>query len=139
MDQRSIVLYLHLKGLSAHAIHDDLGATLGPTAGAYNAVTCYLREAKLGTAEVTLDPEPSSPRLDDSDRDILAARKEKPFSSVRELARATDIPGATVYRMLTKSLGLVRRLLRWVPRLLSHAQKARRVDLSLSLLQMLEV
>jgi hypothetical protein len=56
MDQRSIVLYLLLKWLSAHAIHDDLVATLGPKAVAYSMVTRYLREAKLGTAEVTLDP-----------------------------------------------------------------------------------
>jgi hypothetical protein len=39
---------------------------------AYSTVTRYLREAKLGTAEVALDREPSSPRLDDSDRAILA-------------------------------------------------------------------
>jgi hypothetical protein len=57
MDQSSIVLYLHLKALSAHAIHDDLVATLGPKAVAYSRVTRYLREAKVGTSEVTLDPE----------------------------------------------------------------------------------
>jgi hypothetical protein len=51
MDQRSIVLYLHLKGLLAHAIHDDLVATLGPTAVAYSTVTRYLREVKFGTKD----------------------------------------------------------------------------------------
>jgi hypothetical protein len=39
MDQRSIVLHLHLKGLSAHVIHDDLVATLGSKAMAYSTVT----------------------------------------------------------------------------------------------------
>jgi hypothetical protein len=63
MDQRSIVLYLHLKGLSAHAIHDDLVATLGPRAVTYSTVTGHLREAKLGTAEVTVDPESRSYHL----------------------------------------------------------------------------
>jgi hypothetical protein len=77
MDQRSIVLYLHLKELSAHTIHDDLVAALGPKAVAYSRVTRYLREAKLGTAEVTLSPEQSSPHLDDSDRAILAVLEEK--------------------------------------------------------------
>jgi hypothetical protein len=66
-------------------------------------------------------------------------RKEKLFSSVQELARAANIPHATVHRRLTKSLGFVRRLLHWVPHLLSDAQKVRRVELSLSLLQILEV
>jgi hypothetical protein len=53
--QRSIVLYLLLNGLSDRAIHDDLIATLGPKAVAYNTMTRYLREAKPGTAEITLD------------------------------------------------------------------------------------
>jgi hypothetical protein len=77
MDHRSSVLYLHLKELCAHAIHDDLVAILGPKAVAYSTVTRYLREAKLGTAEVTLDPEPCSAHLDDSDRAILASLEEK--------------------------------------------------------------
>jgi hypothetical protein len=134
-----MVLDLHLKGLWIHAIHDDLVATLSSKAVAYSTVTRYLREARLSTAEVTLDPEPSSPHLDDFDRAILAALEQKPLSSVRDLARTTHIPRATVYRRLTKSLWFVRRFLRWVPHLRSDAQKVRRVDLFVSLLRMLEV
>jgi hypothetical protein len=134
-----ITIYLHLKALSVHAIHDDLVATLGPKAMAYSMVTGYLRAAKLGTAELTLDPKPSSPCLENSDRALLGAMEEKLFSSVRELARATPIPGATVYRRLTKSLRFVRCLLRSGPRLLSDAQKVKPVELFLSLLRMLEV
>jgi hypothetical protein len=84
MTQRLIVLYLHLKGFPAHAIHDDLIATLVTKAMAYSTVTGYLHEAKLGTAEVTLKPEPNSPYFDDPGRTLLAALEEdeKPFSSV---------------------------------------------------------
>jgi hypothetical protein len=77
MDQRSIVLHLHLKGLWPHVIHDDLVAILDPEAVAFSTVPRYLREAKLGTAEVTLDPDSGSPHLDDSDRPVLAALEEK--------------------------------------------------------------
>jgi hypothetical protein len=133
VDHRSAVLDLHLKGLSAHGIHDSLVATLGPNAVAYSRVTRYLREAQPGTAEVTLRPEPSSPHLDDSDRVILAALDGKSFSSMREFARAIHIPPATIYRRLTKLLGCVRRPLRWVPHRLSDAQKVWRVELCLSL------
>jgi hypothetical protein len=59
MNQRSIVLYLYLKGLSAHMIHVDLAVTLDPKAVAHSTMTRYLREAKPGTVEVTLDPEQS--------------------------------------------------------------------------------
>jgi hypothetical protein len=44
---------------------------------AFNLVTRHLREAKVGTAEVTLDPEPSSPHFDDPDRALLMALEEK--------------------------------------------------------------
>jgi hypothetical protein len=42
MDQRLIVLALHLKGLSVHAIHDDPHAPLGPKTKAYSRVSCDL-------------------------------------------------------------------------------------------------
>jgi hypothetical protein len=66
-------------------------------------------------------------------------RKEKSFSPVRELARVTHIPCATVHRRPIKLLAFVRRLLCWVPHLLSDAQKVRCVKLYSSLLPMLEV
>jgi hypothetical protein len=140
MDQRSIVLYLHLKGLLAHVIHDDLVSTLDSKAVGYSSVTRYLREAKLVTAEVTLDREASSPRLDDSNRAISGALEEKKSHfCVRKFTRATHTPRTTVYRRLTKLLGFVRYLFRWMPHLLSDAQKVRRVELFLPLLRMLEV
>jgi glycerol-3-phosphate dehydrogenase len=63
-------------------IQDDPLATLDPKAVIYSTVTCYLGEAKLGTTDVTLHREPSSPHPDDSDRAILAALAEKPLLSV---------------------------------------------------------
>jgi hypothetical protein len=58
---------------------------------------------------------------------------------MRELARATHIQGAIIYRRLTKSFGFIRPLIRWVPHLLSDAQTVRRVELALSFLRMLDV
>jgi hypothetical protein len=117
MDQRSFVrlLYLHLTGLLAHEIHDDLVATLGLKGVAYSTVMGYLCDIKLDTAKVTRDQEPNPPHLDDSDQAFLAAREENPFSSVRELVRVTYAPRAIVYRRLTKSHWFVRSLLPWVP------------------------
>jgi hypothetical protein len=47
MDQRSIALYLSMKGLSATLIHQELVDTFGPEAAAYSTVTWYLREARF--------------------------------------------------------------------------------------------
>jgi hypothetical protein len=45
MDQRSIVLYLTRKELSAITIHHNFVATLGSEAVSYSSVTRCLREA----------------------------------------------------------------------------------------------
>jgi hypothetical protein len=49
--------------MSTQVIHNDLITTLGNEAVAYNTVTRDFPEAKLGTAEVALDPESRSPHL----------------------------------------------------------------------------
>jgi hypothetical protein len=47
MEQRLIVFYLNMKGLTDQVIHDDLIATLGEEAIAYSTVTNYLRAARI--------------------------------------------------------------------------------------------
>jgi hypothetical protein len=51
MTQRPIVAYLSLKGMSAHEIHDDILATLGPDAVSYSSVTRYLSEARFALSK----------------------------------------------------------------------------------------
>jgi hypothetical protein len=88
MDQKSIVLDLHLKGkgISTQAIHNNLIATLGYKALAHSTVTKYLRTARFDPAKDHRNSDPNSPHLDDSDEAILAALEEKSFLSGRELA-----------------------------------------------------
>jgi hypothetical protein len=45
MDQRSIVRFLHLKGLDATRIRHEVEALLGPDAMPYSTVTRTLRSA----------------------------------------------------------------------------------------------
>jgi hypothetical protein len=74
--------------------------------------------------------------LHDSNQAIVTALDESPFVSVRQLSRLTHLHSTTVYRRLTQSLGFVARHLRWVPHVLSDAQKGERVNLSRRLLRM---
>jgi hypothetical protein len=61
MDQRSNATYLSLKGLSAHAIHADLVATLCIDAAVYGSVTRYFREARSAPSSDSTSPLPHSP------------------------------------------------------------------------------
>jgi hypothetical protein len=113
IDQRSMAFYLHLKAMSAQVISDDLVVTLGAEALAYSPVMKYLRKAQFDPTKVPSNSHASSPHIDNFARAILAALEEKPFSSVRELARATHLPPTTVHSRLTNSFGFRLRHLCW--------------------------
>jgi hypothetical protein len=86
MDQRSIVLYLARKGLSAREICDDLEAALGPDAKSYSTVTRFLRETKFLFSDPLVTSSEETPLSDDSNGAILLALREQPFTSIRRLS-----------------------------------------------------
>jgi hypothetical protein len=88
MDQKSIVLDLNRMGWMARVSHNDLVATLGEEAIAYNTVTKYLREAQISAGDPIPASHITSPHFGDSDGTILRATQQLPFSSVRLLSRA---------------------------------------------------
>jgi hypothetical protein len=131
MDQRSICLFLAIKGLSAREVRIELVAVLGLDVIGSSTITRYPRQRQFPTSSPKLSDEPPTTIVDDA---ILEALDKKPFSSVRELAKLTCIPATTVYRHLTKSLGFVLEHLRWLPHSLTGPHQAQRLTLSNQLL-----
>jgi hypothetical protein len=86
MEQRMIVAYLDLKGMSARAIHTDLVATLRSNAVACSSVARYLREARCLPSREEAPAVEIEREVDDADRAILFALGENPFASVRQLS-----------------------------------------------------
>jgi hypothetical protein len=127
MDQRSICLFLALKGLSVRAIDNEFTAVLDANAIAYSTMTKYLRQRQF--TSILVDPSLEEPATIIIDQAILDALEYYPFSYIQELARLICIPTTTVHRYLTQSLGFVVKHLRWVPQTLTPAQK-RNVPLS---------
>jgi hypothetical protein len=103
MDQRSICLYLNRKGLSVHAIRDELVSVLGSDTVAYSMVSFYLRSSHW-TAEN--EEQHSDPPPDDIDNAILQARDQTPFASVRELAKGHVHFNCTSLTTLDEVLGI---------------------------------
>jgi hypothetical protein len=87
VDQKPIVIYLRMKGVTLDAIHDDLVRTLGKDAVAYSTVTKYARSAQFSGRKEAIPPEAPDVERSFVDEVILAALAEFPFSSVRELSR----------------------------------------------------
>jgi hypothetical protein len=139
MDQKAIVLYLHMRGMSLDAIHDDLMRVLGENAVAYSTVMKYVRSEKFPP---TNDGPPSQPMTVEPgpvDQAISTARADYPFSSVRELSRPTCLPRSTVHRHLVDSFHFRIQHLRWIHHLLNAEQKRILVNMSGELLRVLSV
>jgi hypothetical protein len=137
MDQKTIVLYLHMKGMGLDVIHGDLVRTLGKEAVAYSTVTKYIQNARFAPKTEVVTPEPAEGRYNPVDEAIFAALGEYLFSSVRELSRLTCFSRSTAHRHFTQSLCVAVRYLRWVSHFVTAEPKRIWVDLALGLLRVL--
>jgi hypothetical protein len=97
MDQRSIVLYLARKSLSAIQSDEDLRATLGPDAMSDPSVTRFLREATFPPPNPLVTFSEEEPGSDDSDGAILLALTEQPFASIRQLSGLIHRSRSTIH------------------------------------------
>jgi hypothetical protein len=134
MDQRSIALYVSVKGLSAKAIHQELIQTLGAEAVVYWTVVWHLLAAKFPGQSNDAPDEVGVTRTDSVNAAILKALTDNSFSSVRELSRLICLSTATVHRGLAESLGVTIRHLHWIPNRMSDDQKTISVNMSRELL-----
>jgi hypothetical protein len=135
--QKTIVLYIHMKGMGLDAIHKDLVCTLGKEAVAYTTVIKYVRNARFAPKTEAVTPEPAEGRNVPVDEAILSALVEYPFFSGRELSSLSCLPRSAVHRHLAQSLRFTVRHSRWVLRILTAEQKRIRVDMAGELLRVL--
>ena len=60
---RVVIKYVHLKGMTASEIHDDMLRTLAQSAPSYATVTRWIREVKRGRDSVEDDPRLGRPSI----------------------------------------------------------------------------
>jgi hypothetical protein len=117
MDQRSIVVFLHLTRLSAKAkdVHTELVQVLGSDAIAYLTVTKDIQKDVILQNEPEAEDRAEDHAFSITDNAILEALEMVPFPSIRQIAKMTSIRSTTGFRRLTKSLHFLLNRLRWVP------------------------
>jgi hypothetical protein len=98
MDQKQIVIYLQIKGMTLDAIHDALVRKLGKDAVAYSTVIKYAHSAQFSGRKEATPPEAPDVERSPADEVIVTALAEFPFSSVRELSRRIYLPRSIVHR-----------------------------------------
>ena len=133
--------YLHLKGMAASEIHDDMLGTLTESAPLYATVTRWIREFKRGRVRVEDDPRSGRPTTATTKDNIDLAQKmvmQDRHISCRQVAERLGISIEQADKILTKKLGYSKVSARWVPCLLTPEQKSTRCTISMGNLELFE-
>lgn len=124
-------------GASATSIHEDLTKACPSTAPSYATVTLWMRRFREGRQSLEDDPRSGRPISATSDENIQRIRDlihDDPFLTVSDIEDIVDISRERIYAILTESLRLKKVCSRWIPHVLSPAQKQERVETATSLL-----
>ena len=137
----AIIKYLHLKGMTASEICDDILGTLAESAPSYATVTRWIREFKRGRVRVEDDLRSGRPAAATTKGNIDLALKmimQDRLISCRQVAEKLGISIEQADKILTKELGFSKVSARWVPRLLTPEQKSTRCTVSMGNLELFE-
>jgi hypothetical protein len=121
MDQRQTVWFLHLQGLGATRIHQELEELFAPNTIPYSMATRICRSAIW----TVTDWETVHSKIDHV---IAQALGEVPFASMKEFAGRLCSAPSIGYRHLIESLSFLSKHLQWVPHDLTTAKKVLQVE-----------
>ena len=137
----AIIKYLHLQGMTASEIHDDMLKTLAESAPSYATVTRWTREFKRGRDSVEDDPRsgrpPTATTQDKVDLALQMVMQDRRISC-RQIAERLGISIEQADKILTQELGFSKVSARWVLRLLTPEQKRTRSTVSKGHLELFE-
>ena len=104
----AVIKYLHLKGMTASEIHDDMLRTLAESAPSYATVTRWIREFQRGRDSVEDNPRsgrpPTATTKDKVDLALQLVMQDRRISC-RQIAERLGISTERADKMLTQELG----------------------------------
>ena len=133
MDQKAFIYMQAEKGLSADSIKCLCKEHFGKQAFSSKTIYKWISMYKLG---VPLNEERGKPGPKPDEQLLTRIQElleEEPFISVRQIAQQLNEAPTTIHRYLTVFLGRQYKVTKWIPHLLTSAQKEERVRLSNSL------
>ena len=138
IDYRSIVIFLHKKGIHPIEIKYQIDSVFGRNSYSYSAITHTIRNLSFFTN--FNDHEKNEEKNINEERIKLIEETliDFPFLSLKQIAMKTNIPKTTVFRILTQDLHYASKHLKWIPYELKSSQKVMRINLSNQLLKILQ-
>lgn len=138
IEKRAVIKYLVKKGMCAQDIYKDMIETLGDDSPSLSTIKRWTAQFKRGRASLEDDPRVGRPRDATSDEKVEAVHStvlNDRRVTVRYLAEIVGISKDSVATILSDRLHMKKLSARWVPRMLTAAQKQMRVETSEVLLE----
>ena len=103
---KSIALYLYKKGLSGKDIKEEIDEVFPDNKYSHQQITYFIRS--LSWTAINMDSKQKDLSVVKKQRINLIKKtlKDYPFSSTGQIARRTNIPKTTIYRILSCDLGI---------------------------------
>ena len=128
---RAVIEYLLLKGYSAKEIKTELDDVYEDSSPSLATIYNWCNEFRRGRDSVLDEPRSGRPRdassqenIDLVEHIVLRDRRLK----LKEIAAESGLSKSTVHRIISMGLGMNKISARWIPKLLSSVEKARRVE-----------
>lgn len=120
-------------------IYADLMAVYGEECVTYRTVCRWIQHFREGKIDLKDEHRKGRPTVARNEQTVLLVKKvveDDPHISIREISETYALSYGTVERILRDDLKLKKVAARWIPHLLTEAEKKRRVDCSKQLLKM---
>jgi hypothetical protein len=138
MEQRAVMRFFTLKGLSPKDVHTEFESVYMDEALCLRTVYKWQEGFIQGRTELFDNPRSGRPLQNDLTDALRAMIQEFPFTSCKRFCTHFRLAKSTCLCILHDVLRLKKFNLRWVPHSLDNAQNAERVSLSTNLLKILK-
>ena len=116
-------------GISIEKCHETLRKIYGPDCPSLKTVRHWYCRFADGESSLEDLPRKGRPQIPDLDRKIFEILQEVPHASTKFLAETLHVDRSTIKNRLVETLQYVKVSVRWVPHLLTEAQKLKRIQL----------
>ena len=137
---RHYIFMRHKLGDTATQIHDQFLQVYQDNVPSYSSITNWIRQLRSGRdhlEDCARSGRSSETVNEQSIEKVRSTILDDRHVSICELSEVCDVPKTTVHRIIHDHLGMEKLCSRWIPHLLTDAQKVQRVNTSHQVLELL--